>query len=64
MCNRGCRLGSGCMDQVFDIRLVWENYIRNGKDLFWTFIDLEKAYDMIDLHGMWQILCMELEENC
>ena len=28
-------------------------------------LDLEKAYDTIDRHGMWQMLkCMELEENC
>ena len=30
--------------------------VANGKDVFWSFIDLEKAYDTIDRHGMWQML--------
>ena len=25
---------------------------QNGKDVFWAFMDLEKAYDTIDRHGM------------
>ena len=44
------------MDQVFDVRKVCEKYIGNGKDAFWAFMDLEKAYDTIDRHGMWQML--------
>ena len=28
-------------------------YLTNGKDVFWAFMDLEKAYDTIDLHGLW-----------
>ena len=30
--------------------------IENGKDIFWAFMYLEKAYDTIDRHGMWQML--------
>ena len=48
-----------------------EKYLASGKYVFWTFMDLEKAYDTIDRHGMWQMLrtqikarCTELEENC
>ena len=44
------------MDQVFAIREVYEKYIANGKDVFWVFMDLEKAYDTIDRHGIWQML--------
>ena len=33
-----------------------EKYLANGKDLFWAFMDLEKDYDTIDRHGMWQML--------
>ena len=40
------------MDQVFDIMQDCEKYLANGKDVFWAFMDLEKAYDMIDHHGM------------
>ena len=44
------------MDKVFAVRQVWEKYLANGKDVFGSFIDLEKAYDTIDRHGMWQML--------
>ena len=41
------------MDQVFAVRQVCEKYLANGKDVFWPFMDLEKAYDTIGQHGMW-----------
>ena len=44
------------MDEVFAIRQVCEKYVANGKDIFWAFMDLEQAYDTIDLHGLWQML--------
>ena len=54
------------MDQVFAVRQVSEKYLANGKDVFWAFINLYKAHDTIDRHGMWQMLIesMELEKNC
>ena len=48
----GYRQGRGCMDQVFTVRQVCEKYLANGKDLFYAFMDLEKAYGNIDRHGM------------
>ena len=47
----GFRQGRGCMEEV-----LCEKYLANGKDVFWGFIHLEKAYDTIDRHGMWQKL--------
>ena len=44
------------MDQAFAVRQVCEKYLANGKDVFWAFMDLEKAYDAIYRHGMWQML--------
>ena len=41
---------------MFAVRQVCEKYLTNGKDIFWAFMDLEKAYDTIDRHGMWQML--------
>ena len=41
---------------MYPIRQVSEKYQANGKDVFWTFMDLEKVYDSIDQHGMWQML--------
>ena len=51
----GFRQGRGYMDQVFAVRKC-EKYLVNGKDVFWAFMDLEKAYDTIDRHGLWQML--------
>ena len=41
---------------MFAIRQVCEKYLANRKDVFWAFMNLEKAYDTIDRHGMWQML--------
>ena len=41
---------------MFVVREVYEKYLANGKDVFWAFIDLEKAYDTIYPQGMWQML--------
>ena len=48
--------GRGCTEEVFAVRQVCEKYLENEKDVFWAFMDLEKAYDNIDRHGMWQML--------
>ena len=52
----GLRQGRGCMDLVFAVRQVCEKYLANMKDVFWAFMDLEKAYDTVDWHDMWQML--------
>ena len=52
----GFRQGRGCIDQVFAVRHVCEKYLAYGKDVFWAFMDLEKAYDTIDRHDTWQML--------
>ena len=41
---------------MFAVRQVCEKCLANGKDVFCAFMDLEKAYDTIDRHGMWQML--------
>ena len=48
--------GRGCTDQVFAVRQVYEKYRANGKDVFLACMNLEKAYDTIDRHGMRQML--------
>ena len=42
------------MDQVFVLRQVSEKFLANGKYVFWALMDLEKAYDTNDQHGIWQ----------
>ena len=52
----GGRQSRGCIDQVFAVRQLCEKYLANWKYVFWVFMDLEKAYDTIDRHGMRQML--------
>ena len=35
---------------------VCKKYLANEKDVFWVFVDLKEVYEMIDRHGMWQML--------
>jgi hypothetical protein len=35
---------------------VWENYLEEQKDVFLTFIDLEKNYDGVDRVAIWEVL--------
>ena len=51
----GFRQGNDCMEQVFAVSQVFEKYLTNGKVVFSAFIDLEKDYDTIDRHSMWQM---------
>ena len=51
----GLRQGRGCMDKGFVVRQVCEKYLAN-EDVFYEFMDMEKTYDKIDRHGMWQML--------
>ena len=52
----GFRQGTECMDHVFAVRQVCKKYLANGKNVFWAFMDWEKAYDTSDRHSMWQML--------
>ena len=41
----GFRRGRGCTDQIFIVRQICEKYLGKGKDVYFAFLDLEKAYD-------------------
>ncbi len=36
--------------------MVMYLYLAKGKDVFWVFMDLKKAHDMIDRKGLWIVL--------
>ena len=44
------------LGRVEDVWQLCEKYLGNWKDVFCAFMDLEKANDTIDRHGMWQML--------
>ena len=60
----GFRRGRGCTDQIFIVRKICEKYLGKGKDVYFTFLDLEKAYDRVDRDAMWNVLNMELVVDC
>ena len=52
----GFRRGRGCTDQTFIVRQIGEKYIAKGKEVYFAFLDLEKAYDRVDREAMWRVL--------
>ena len=52
----GFRRGRGCTDQIFIVRRICEKYLGKGKDVYFAFLDLEKAYDRVDRDAMWNVL--------
>ena len=52
----GFRRGMGCSDQVFAVRQICEKMLGKHQEVFWAFMDLEKAYDRIDREALWQVL--------
>ena len=52
----GLRRVEDAWTKVYAVRQVCEKYLANGIDVLWAFMYLEKAYDTIDRHGMWQML--------
>ena len=52
----GFRRGRGCTDQTFIVRQLCEKYLAKRKDVFFAFMDLEKAYDRVDRDAMWDVL--------
>ena len=52
----GFRRGRGCTDQIFTVRQICEKYLGKGKDVYFAFLDLEKAYDRVDRDAMWNVL--------
>ena len=49
----GFRNGRGCVDQLHAVRQLFEKFLGKEKDLFWFFMDLEKAYDRVDRDALW-----------
>ena len=52
----GFRKGMSCSDQVFAVRQICEKKLEKHQEVFWAFMDLEKAYDRIDREALWQVL--------
>ena len=40
----------------FYVRQIYEKYLGKGKDVYFAFLDLEKAYDRVDRDAIWNVL--------
>ena len=56
--QRRFRSNTGCVDQVFVMKQMSENFFDKNKSLHVACMDLEKAYDRVDREAMWRILGM------
>ncbi len=54
--QEGFRKGRGCVDQIFAMKMLAEEYLRKDKKLYAAFMDLEKAYERVDREAFWSVL--------
>ena len=54
--NSGFRKGRGCVEQIFVVKQLHEKFLAKGRDVYFAFMDLEKAYDRVDRKALWQVL--------
>ncbi len=52
----GFRRGRGCVDQIFAMNMLVEQYLEKDRKLFAAFMYLEEAYDRVDRKGPWDTL--------
>ncbi len=52
----GFRKGRGCVDQIFAMKRLVEEYLGKDKKLYGAFMDLEKAYSRVNREALWSVL--------
>ena len=52
----GFMSGRGTTDAIFIVRQIQEAYIRRNRNLFFAFVDLEKAFDRVPRKVLWWAL--------
>jgi hypothetical protein len=57
--QQGCRSGRSCVDAVFMIRQIIEKPIEYNKPAYLCFIDLQKAFDRIQLRHVLHLQCQK-----
>ena len=59
----GFVLGRGTTDAIFIIRQLQEKHLAKEKNLFFAFVDLEKAFDCVPRDILWwSMRCLGLPE--
>ncbi len=52
----GFRKGKSCVDQIFAIIKLMEDYFRKDRKLYAAYMDLEKTYDRIHRKVLWNVV--------
>ncbi len=52
----GFRKGRGCVDEIFAMKMLVEEYLGKDKKLYSAFMDLEKACTRVDRDSLWSVL--------
>ncbi len=52
----GCRRGKSCVNQIFAIKMLVEEYLGMDRKLYAVFMNSEKAYDKVDREALWYVL--------
>ncbi len=52
----GFRKGRGCVDQIFAMKMLVEEYLGKVKKLYATYMNLEKAYNKVDREALRSVL--------
>ncbi len=50
------RKGKICVNQIFAVEMLLEEYLGKARKLYAAFMDLEKAYDRVDRKVLWNVL--------
>ena len=43
----GCRAGRSTIEQIFNLRILYEKYLQHQQNLYHVFIDFKKAFDRL-----------------
>ena len=50
------RMWRGCIDQIFVVRQLCEKFPAKRWEVYFAFMDLEKAYNRMDRRALWQVV--------
>ena len=52
----GFRAGRSTTEQIFNLRILCEKYLKHQQDLCHVFIDFKKAFDRVWLTALWETM--------
>jgi hypothetical protein len=50
-------------DHIYSVRTICEKFIDKGKDVYFAFLDLKAAFDLIPRQVIWEALAREMFQD-